>query len=97
MIKYDACEEKVAARWAQPYNLPNEPYFIANPDGTEEDDGVILTVSYNFDEDKSSLVVIDPKTMETVQEYQIPFRMPWSFHSGFWADDWGQTDNQYVE
>jgi len=88
LIKYDACKEKVVAKWAKAYNLPNEPYFIADPNGNEEDDGVILTVSYNFNEDTSSLVVIDPKSMSTLQEYVIPFRIPWSFHSGFWGDDW---------
>ena len=66
LIKYDACQEKIVGRWASPYNLPNEPYFIANPEGTEEDDGVIMTVSYDFDKDVSKLIAIDPKNMTTL-------------------------------
>ena len=48
LVKYDACQEKIAARWSQDSNLPSEPYFIADPNGTEEDDGVIMNVSYDF-------------------------------------------------
>jgi len=75
----------MAAAWGTPGYLPNEPHFIANPNGTAEDDGVILTVAYDFNNDKSSLVIIDAHDMKTVQEFELPYMIPWSFHSGFWA------------
>lgn len=40
-----------------------EPRFIANPDGTDEEDGVIMQTVYDFSVKKTSLVIIDPKTM----------------------------------
>lgn len=66
IVKFDACQDKIVARWGQPNNLPNEPYFIADPNGTEEDDGVIMTVSYDYENDNSKLQVINPKDMTTL-------------------------------
>lgn len=48
MVKFDACKGKVEAKWSRPGHLPNEAYFIENPEGKEEDDGVILSVAYDF-------------------------------------------------
>ena len=87
LIKYDSCREEVSARWSTPYYLPNEPYFIADPNGVSEDDGMIMVVSYDFNKDVSVLVAIDPKEMKTVQEYEMPFRVPWTLHSGFWGEN----------
>jgi len=73
--------------WSQPGYLPNEPYFVSNPNGKSEDDGFILTVAYDFRNDRSRMLAIDTQKMETAKEFDLPFRIPWSFHSGFWAKD----------
>lgn len=52
-----------------------EPRFIPNPNGVDEDDGLILTTVYDFDNQKSSLVIIDAKSMTTLQEYELPFKL----------------------
>ena len=44
-----------------------EPRFIANPaEDADEDDGLIMTTVYDFYNKKSSIVVIDAKTMTTL-------------------------------
>ena len=48
IIKFDSCQEKEVARWNQPGHLPNEAYFIENPEGESEDDGVLLSIAYDF-------------------------------------------------
>lgn len=48
MVKFDACNNKVAGKWAAPGHLPNEAYFIENPEGTSEDDGVLVSVAFDF-------------------------------------------------
>ena len=52
-----------------------EPRFIANPNGTEEEDGIIMMHVYDFNVQKSSIVIVDPKTMATLQEYELPFKL----------------------
>jgi len=46
--KYDADEKKVVATWGPPMTIAQEPRFITNPDGTEEEDGIIMTTVYDF-------------------------------------------------
>jgi beta,beta-carotene 9',10'-dioxygenase len=84
MVKFDSCKDKVESKWSQGGHLPNEAYFIENPQGESEDDGVILSIAYDFVNEGSKLLVVDPKTMTTLQEYPLPFSVPWSFHSGYW-------------
>jgi len=84
MVKFDACKNEVAGRFGPPGYLPNEAYFIENPQGTSEDDGVLMAIVYDFQAEISKLVVVDPKSMTMLQEFELPFRIPWTFHSGFW-------------
>lgn len=67
--------------------LAQEVSFIANPDGVTEDDGILLTVGFNFDRAETSLYVIDAKSMETLQEYLLPYRLSYGFHSHFYSQD----------
>lgn len=73
--KYDSEKEAIVATWGPQMTLCQEPRFVANPDGTEEEDGLILTTTYNFYEKVTSIVVIDPRTMTTLQEYPLPFKL----------------------
>ena len=86
MVKYDACQEKVVGRFSSPGYLPNEGHFIPNPEGQNEDHGVLLTIAYDFQNDISKLIILNPVEMTILQEYELPFRLPWTFHSGFWKD-----------
>ena len=46
--------------------LTQETIFVPNPSNSSEDDGVLITVGYNFHEQQSSLYIIDAKTMVTL-------------------------------
>ena len=84
IIKFDVCQEKEVARWTSPSHLPNEAYFIENPQGQDEDDGVLVSIVYDFQNDLSKVLILDPKDLTLLQEYEMPFRIPITFHSGFW-------------
>lgn len=45
-------------------HLPSEPIFVASPNGTAEDDGVLLTVALDAKRKLSALVVIDAISMK---------------------------------
>ena len=83
IYKYDSCKGKVAGKWAQDTTVVQEANFVANPHGRNEDDGYILTQTYNFMTKKSALTVINPVTMKTVQEYASPFAIPVGIHSAY--------------
>jgi len=46
--------------------MAQETRFIADPNGTEEEDGIIFSMGYNWKEESTSLFVIDPKSFETL-------------------------------
>jgi carotenoid cleavage dioxygenase-like enzyme len=73
--KYDDDQKKIVATWGPPMTIAQEPRFIANPDGTTEEDGIIMSTVYDFKNKKSSIFVIDPVSMTTLQEYELPFRL----------------------
>jgi len=85
IAKFDEDSKKVISRWGKMV-ASQEPRFIPNPNGTDEDDGLILTMARNFDTSTSSLYFIDPKTMKTLQEYRLPFGHPLAVHNSFWSD-----------
>ena len=46
--KYDDEQKKVVSTWGPAMTCAQEPRFIANPEGTDEEDGLILTTVYDF-------------------------------------------------
>ena len=66
--------------------LPGEPIFVPRPGSTAEDDGVLLTISMDSAEKKSSLIVIDPDTMKEIGRAHMPIVMGYSFHGDYAAD-----------
>ena len=86
--KYDDDLKKIVATWGPGMTMCQEPRFIANPaEDADEDDGIIMTHVYDFYRQKSSIVVIDPKTMTTLQEYDLPFKLSIQFHNSFFRYD----------
>jgi len=72
--KFDNQEKKMIKVWEPDGIIAQEPRFIADPNGGEED-GIIFSMGYNWKEESTSLFVIDPKSMETLQEYKFPTRL----------------------
>ena len=56
---------------------------MPNPNGTEEDDGLILTHTYDFMKQQTKLTVLNPKDLSVLHEYPVPFRIPMGFHSAY--------------
>jgi torulene dioxygenase len=46
--------------------LPCEPIFVASPNATSEDDGVILTVALEAERKLSTLIILDAKEMREI-------------------------------
>jgi len=58
--------------------------FVPRPDGTAEDDGVLMGYVFDRAEGRSDLRVLDAATMEDVAAVHLPGRVPAGFH-GNWA------------
>jgi len=69
--------------WKEEGCVPGEPIFVPNPGGTEEDDGVVLTVVLDSTLLKSKLVILDAKTMKEIARAEMKTAFPAGFHGAF--------------
>lgn len=58
-----------------------EPVMVARPGGTDEDDGVVLTVGSNGT--RSQLAVLDARTFEPLSRAYVELPIPLGFHGSF--------------
>ncbi|MFC5176450.1 carotenoid oxygenase family protein [Nocardioides taihuensis] len=58
--------------------------FVPHPDGSAEDDGLLLGYVFDRDRGASDLRVLDAQTLEDVAAVHLPARVPAGFH-GNWA------------
>lgn len=61
----------------------SEPIFVSDPDGTMDDDGVLLCQRYDGRSDVSSLLVICAKCMTVLAEACTGVRNPMDYHGMF--------------
>jgi len=85
IIKLDMSSSKSpSAVWMIPEHIPSEPIFVPRPDGTEEDDGVLLTVVLDERKMRSAMVVLDARSMTEVARAEMPEIFPIGYH-GVWT------------
>ncbi|CAL8359875.1 unnamed protein product [Merluccius merluccius] len=83
LIKIDL-QGKQMKVWEQPGLYPSEPVFVASPNATEEDDGIVMSVVITPNKDKSTfLLVLDAKTFEELGRAEVPVNIPYGFHGTF--------------
>ena len=77
--------ERTSTEWREPGCWPGEPVFVARPDATAEDDGVLLSVVLDGQRDTSFLLVLDAGNLTELARAEVPHRIPFSFHGRFAA------------
>ncbi|MBN3312584.1 BCDO2 oxygenase, partial [Atractosteus spatula] len=79
--------------WKEPGFFPSEPVFVPAPDGTEEDDGVVLSAVITPRQEKGTfLLVLDARTFTELGRAEVPVDMPYGFHGVFDASEATPTD-----
>lgn len=67
--------------WDNPHgHTPGEAIFVANPDGVEEDDGVLLSVVLDGFEGRSYLLCLDARNMKEMGRAQCNWVVSQGFH-----------------
>ncbi|KAF2123299.1 beta carotene dioxygenase [Dothidotthia symphoricarpi CBS 119687] len=69
--------------WETEGHTPGEPIFIADPEGKEEDDGVLLTVVLDGYVEKSYLLVLDARDLFEKGRAEMQGPMSFGFHGAF--------------
>jgi beta,beta-carotene 9',10'-dioxygenase len=82
LVKIDL-QRKNATTWFEPHTYPGEPIFVATPQGTAEDDGVILSVVLDGVKRKSFLLVLEAGSFKELGRAYLPHHIPLEFHGLF--------------
>eukprot|EP01035_Chromulina_nebulosa_P018443 gene18443-24150_t len=69
--------------WKEDNAYPTEPQFIPNPQGIDEDDGVVLIQVYDTNKQQTYLLVLDAKNMTEIARAYTNFKVPMTFHGDF--------------
>lgn len=83
IVKKDVCSSFGDLSWNVADQYPMESWFVPDPNGSREDDGVLLTPMLDGKLGKSYLVILDPKTMKPISKAQLPILVPFHFHGRF--------------
>lgn len=86
IVKFDNVTQK-AIFWETEAHTPGEPIFVADPEGTEEDDGVLLTVALDGIAEKSYLLVLRAKDLVELGRAEMNGPMSFGFHGAYKAMD----------
>ncbi|PNS92611.1 hypothetical protein POPTR_018G044100v4 [Populus trichocarpa] len=82
LTKIDLFEKK-AKNWYEEGAVPSEPFFVARPGATEEDDGVLISMISEKNGDGYALL-LDGSTFEEIARAKFPYGLPYGLH-GCWV------------
>ncbi|CAK8679259.1 unnamed protein product [Clavelina lepadiformis] len=83
LYKFDT-ETKEMLLWENKGFFTSEPIFVKNPQGSNEDDGVVLStvISSNVD-DPVFMVVLDAKSFTEIARAEVDTKLPYPLHGIF--------------
>merc|ERR1719341_1336811 len=68
LVKKNVCDSTEDKIWYKEEHYSGEPIFIPNPNGTSEDDGVLLVIVLDGSARLSYLLLLDGQSFETLVE-----------------------------
>jgi beta,beta-carotene 9',10'-dioxygenase len=69
--------------WRDDGLYPGEPVFVADPDGHQEDSGLLLSVALDPDAPCSWLIILNATTLTECARVRTPHPITFGFHGGF--------------
>jgi beta,beta-carotene 9',10'-dioxygenase len=85
LVKLDL-DQGTASSWHEEGCYPGEPVFVAAPEGTNEDDGAILSVVLDTRKAASFLLILDASTFRELGRADAPHHIPFGFHGNYLAE-----------
>jgi carotenoid cleavage dioxygenase-like enzyme len=82
IAKFDL-ETHRTSLWRRPDCYPGEPVFVERPGAEAEDDGVLLSVVLDAEDETSFLLVLDAASLEELGRARVPHHVPFGFHGQY--------------
>ncbi|MDP3794710.1 MAG: carotenoid oxygenase family protein [bacterium] len=70
-------------RWRENRSYPGEPVFVPQPGTAQEDAGVIISIVLSGATQRSSLLILDARSLTEVGRAEIPHHIPFGFHGQY--------------
>ena len=86
LVKKNLCNHLEDKAWHQPQQFPEEAWFVPDPRGSREDDGLLLLPILDGTKNQTYLAVIDARTLKIVNRAYLPTVIPFSFHGRFFPE-----------
>src|SRR5262249_1491868 len=82
IVKADL-DDRSTGEWSEDGCSPGEPVFVAAPDASAEDDGILLSVVFDAGRGRSFLLVLDAADLSELARAETPHHIPYGFHGQF--------------
>jgi carotenoid cleavage dioxygenase-like enzyme len=69
--------------WYEPNTYPSEVQFVANPSGSAEDDGILLSMVFDCNRNASYFQILDARTLRRIATASLPIKTPFLIHSSW--------------
>lgn len=79
-------QEGTTLSWKEDGCDPGEPVFVAAPNATFEDDGVVIATVLDTKTSSSFALVLDAKNMKELGRARIPHHIPFALHGNFYKN-----------
>jgi len=80
LIKKNTCDPSQDRVIYTENHYTSEMFFIASPQPKSEDDGVLVSITFDGEKEQSYLVLIDALTFSVIDRAWLPHNIPWSAH-----------------
>merc|ERR1712038_2243631 len=82
LVKKNVCDASKDKVLQADNHYPTEMYFIADPEGSEEDDGVLVSVAFDGELERSYLLLLDAKSFSEIDRAYLPYNIPFPLSHG---------------
>jgi carotenoid cleavage dioxygenase-like enzyme len=72
--------------WHEENCHPGEPYFIPSPMSKNDEDGVIISIVLDTQNERSFLMVLDAITMQEIARATVPEPIVYGFHAEYFPE-----------
>ena len=83
LVKKDLCRAGHDKAWHRKHHYLFEPWFVPNPEGSSEDDGLLFSIIFDGVNEQSILGVFDPRSMEMINRVTLPEIVNFNPHGHF--------------
>jgi carotenoid cleavage dioxygenase-like enzyme len=84
LVKIDVETRQICGFWQESCTSPCEPIFVPKPGSAQEDDGIVLTIIFEQQTNKSFILLLDGITFKEISRGYLPVPIPFSLHGNFY-------------